>query len=30
MKSKVAVSIYVFNFLEVGNKIEELVQAGVD
>ncbi|AGY41379.1 Ribulose-phosphate 3-epimerase [Mesoplasma florum W37] len=30
MKFKTAVSIYVFNFLEVGNKIDELVKKGVD
>ncbi|WP_339030836.1 ribulose-phosphate 3-epimerase [Spiroplasma endosymbiont of Cantharis nigra] len=30
MKRKVAVSIYVFNFLEIGKKIDELVIAGVD
>ncbi|AGR41317.1 ribulose-phosphate 3-epimerase [Spiroplasma taiwanense] len=30
MKNKVAVSIYVFNFLEIGKKIEELINVGID
>ncbi|ALD66497.1 ribulose-phosphate 3-epimerase [Spiroplasma cantharicola] len=30
MKTKVAVSIYVFNFLEIGKKLDQLVNAGVD